>query len=146
MAFEWIDFTRERWPTETRLAASAVGAFLLGRAVFGRGFLMRPLCGVAGGALLARAVTNQPLRRSVDEGSRTAGEWAELAGEAGRRAKGAVSEQVERFAGEIRRAAERTRSAGETNGTEFPSTAAKREPGGPVSASPKREEPTDDGQ
>jgi len=93
MAFESVGFTRSHWSEETRVAAGALGAFLLGRAIFGRG-LLRPVFGVAGGALLARAVTNRPLRRALRERAEEAG------------ALGRAGDEVRRTVDEVKSSAE----------------------------------------
>jgi len=109
MTFESVDFTRSHWSEETRVAAGALGGFLLGRAVFGRG-LLRPVFGVAGGALLARAVANRPLRRALREGAEEAGALGEQAREEATRRAGEVARDVRGGAERARTAA---RSAGE---------------------------------
>jgi hypothetical protein len=108
---------RESWAPGARLVAGAGGTLLVLRALLGRG-LLRPVYGLAGGALLARAAGNETLRqlgeRAAERARVLAGEDAEpgekVAGRAGEGMErtGAAAEQagtVEKAAGAVKKAA-----------------------------------------
>lgn len=59
------------WSPGARLAGVTAGSILLGRALFGSG-LLRPVYGVLGGGLLARAIANAPVREVAARAERGA--------------------------------------------------------------------------